>query len=87
MPARIEKSVLELDFASLTRWTFTQTGTRKVMAALATLPRVDVRRHLGVLGFEHDSRDQPIIRLWNDSIESMEPDAQSNRSVFEGAEC
>ena len=27
---------------------------------------------IGVLGFEHDSREEPIVRLWNDSIETME---------------
>lgn len=27
---------------------------------------------IGVLGFEHDSWEEPIVRLWNDSIESME---------------
>ena len=28
---------------------------------------------VGVLGFEHDSRDQPVIRLWNYVWNSTSP--------------
>ncbi len=40
---------------------------------------------IGVLGYEHDSREQPIIRLWNDSMETMEYDGRGNRSALETA--
>ena len=41
---------------------------------------------IGVLGFEHDSCEEPIIRLWNDSIETMEYDERWNRSALDTAQ-
>ena len=28
--------------------------------------------NIGVLGFEHDSREQPILRMWNNSTDPAE---------------
>jgi broad specificity phosphatase PhoE len=38
---------------------------------------------IGVLGFEHDSGEEPIVRLWNDSIETMEFGERRNSSALD----
>jgi probable phosphoglycerate mutase len=38
---------------------------------------------IGILGFEHDSREEPLVRLWNDSIETMEYNGRRIRSAGE----